>query len=309
MGDAVAAAMRLPFASSADCTFSAGTDYQASGSKCPQAPCADLGGQGSAKGYDSTDQQACCDLCEAYDGDGAPCHFGVFNSQDKKCYLKDASAARKTGRAINHGCELTKYAGGGGVLSAGGSLGLLPLVGVLCLLALLYCVAGVTMGKRRDGGGLLARHPHYKAWASVGGLVWDGVHFARGGGGGGGSRAVAAEAHTNMAVPERFQTAAVEPLVRERSPRKKQSGKNRKSSRTLPPPKAAAADAVSGSGTTASRRQRPTAADEEAEASAAAAAAVSAPPPPPLAPVREWQPTRTGFLAVGARETGVKQQL
>jgi hypothetical protein len=36
---------------------------------------------------------------------------------------------------------------------------------------------------------------------------------------------------------------------------------------------------------------------------------VSAPPPPPLAPVREWQPTRTGFLAVGARETGVKQQL
>ena len=33
---------------------------------------------------------------------------------------------------------------------------------------------------------------------------------------------------------------------------------------------------------------------------------VSVAAPPPAPPREEWQPTRTGHLAIGARETGVK---
>ena len=290
-----------------DCRFTSEIDYQAPGSKCPQKPCADLGGKGSSNGYDAADQQACCDLCDAYHGDGAPCHFGVFNSDQKKCYLKDSSAKPKKGREIDHGCELSKYADGGGILTSGdGSLGLLPLLGLLGLVALLYCGAGMAVGSKGRDGGLLTRHPHYQTWLSVGGLVRDGVHFARGG------RSACSpgrvpEGSAPSAFPERFHTAGAEPLLRDQAPavrkktregkgggRKRNGGGEKSKNNT--------------SRMAAQRAQLPTGED-----SLPAVAAVAAPPPVVAAaaaePTREWAPTRTGFLAIGARETGVKLQL
>ena len=130
------------------------------------------------------------------------------------------------------------------------------------------------------GGGIGIRsrgRPHFYAWAQFHGLVRDGVAFTRRGGKSASEAAPAISLRSPLRVPAATghsgQTKKSSHHKKKKSSHK--SGTNRGESATGP---------------------------------AAATHADAAPWAPPAAQ-REWMPTRTGHLALGARETGVKVRL
>jgi hypothetical protein len=158
----------------------------------------------------------------------------------------------------------------------------------------LYVGVGAVLGARRrrrgqapppPGGrrGGLAAHPHYGWWRSVALLVVDGIAFVRGSGGG--AARIIASARTT-AVDESVSAGLLSPGSKKSNKKLgKKSGKVKKQT-------------SKGHKNRADGRQR--------QAKTPSAASVIA----TQEPVKEtWQPTRTGHLAVGARETGVKVQM
>jgi uncharacterized membrane protein YgcG len=182
-----------------------------------------------------------------------------------------------------------------------------PLVLTCGFLALAYVGTGVVFGRRREGakGPLLQQHPHWNLWRELGGLVADGVTFTSGrlllrrasgrsragrgggGGGGGGGRS--------------------EPLLAAAGGGGGSGGggggggrKSKRGSRDIGSSQKKKSKSKIKKG---GRKEK----DKDKDVAAALAMLADAPPAPQ--PAREWAPTRTGHLAVGARETGVKVQM
>ena len=155
------------------------------------------------------------------------------------------------------------------------SWGVAFLLGVALALAC-YVGGGVAMGRSSSGaavGGLRA-HVHYTYWESAAGLVADGVLFATRGKGGGDL------SHRAVCVGYVQDTSSVDKVLKKQSSRKKLK-KEKKEKK---------GKGSSSKASDTSRRQ-----------------GHCNPPPPPQPRLRSgWQPTRTGHLAVGARETGVR---
>ena len=171
-----------------------------------------------------------------------------------------------------------------------------PLLGAVLLGSMLYVGGGgvaATMARGPDLGRRgLAAHPHYTRWQAAYALVIDGVAFALG------RRSRAATPHTADSDDGRSSTRSLrQPLAaagsapgknpavqsdakaRARSKNEKGKEKERGKSKKGKEPRKGKQDQT----------------DPE--------------PPPaqqPPAAAPEWKPTRTGHLAIGARETGVK---
>ena len=155
-----------------------------------------------------------------------------------------------------------------------------------------YVGGGAVAGKKTGGGhqkGWLASHPHYGMWQEGGALCRDGLNFSRGGGGGGGRRRAGGSreregpllAAAGGGSDDGGGGGGSSKRSKSKSQKEKQGlGKSSKQS-------------------SKSKRRGGTPIEEENKERGITAAEVPAPPP-------EWKPTRTGHLAVGARETGVK---
>ena len=162
------------------------------------------------------------------------------------------------------------------------SLGLVFVL-VFLLASAVYVGGGLAYGRRTRGGGGLASHPHFQRWSFFAGLVMDGVGVVRGckdGGGGVRTRSAATTASASRDDPRNQLAVSVSSHKSGKSGKKqsKKGGGNSKKTK-----KAHA---------------------EPLLQPATGTLAAQVPPP-----TREWQPTRTGHLAAGARETGVKVQL
>ena len=159
-----------------------------------------------------------------------------------------------------------------------------PMLLIGGIVALAYLAGGVVYGRSTAGAtaagsakgsaaapvAMLRDHPHSTKMAELYGLVRDGMVYARSGGG--------------RARPARAACGGGRSSGRTSDDEYSSSKKDKKKSRS----KKAGKD----------REQALLVTD------AGAVSPAAAPPPAPAA--REWTPTRTGHLAVGARETGVK---
>lgn len=146
----------------------------------------------------------------------------------------------------------------------------------------LYLGLGMALGGRRKG---LAAHPHFTRFQQLGQMCHDGVAFARSRGRANASAALAERLHNGSSRRgedggrgEGGGTRAASNGKKQKKDTKKQK-KDRKSKKG------------------------------DGQASLALEDAAPAAPEVVVAPAREWAPTRTGHLAVGARETGVKVQM
>jgi hypothetical protein len=144
----------------------------------------------------------------------------------------------------------------------------------------LYVVVGLALGKNKGRGAraggqgwVLAAHPHYDVWKEVGALFTDGVNFAKGA-----PRRRRVHHHENSSRREALLNVGDHPAS-EGSSNRRSKKKGSKSK-----------DKKKQSGAKSSSMSKP----QEDH------------PPLAPAPMREWAPTRTGHLAIGARETGVK---
>lgn len=222
-------------------------------------------------------QQACCEACST----DVTCVAAVL-SPDKKgdktggCWLKDKVDIKQPHKPccgkISMACVLEERDDGEEV---NGGVPLNP--GVFALLILggagvLYCGGGYAVGLSRGQ----RRHPHEGMWR-------DGLARLKGGG-----RSRVADRASRPSKddvengrPKRSSNAG--------SIRSTGSGKSGKSGRSKKGKK--------------EKKDRRKSDDLTAPLAAAPPTAVEPPPAP------EWQPTRTGHLAVGARETGVKVAL
>ena len=146
---------------------------------------------------------------------------------------------------------------------------------VLALALGCYIGGGVAMGWGSSGAGRLQAHLHYRHWETAAGLVADGVLFAKRGASGGG--------RGSQTIGYVQDTSSIEPLP----PPKKQSSRSSKKKKPKEKEKQKGDSRSNSSGDSGS----------------------NAPKTQTGAPGKEWQPTRTGLLAAGARETGVKVNL
>ena len=158
-----------------------------------------------------------------------------------------------------------------------------------------YVGGGLVMSRSRGRGGL-SSHPHYRQWQALSGLCRDGLQFCASGGrrrngapGGGGVSRRNTGGGGGSGLSDRFDVD--KPGGEESSSEGRSSSKKGKKQKKHKKQKKSA-----------SGRER--AAGGDAVEPPQAAAAVAAPAPA----AREWAPTRTGNLSVGARETGTRHQ-
>jgi hypothetical protein len=233
-------------------------------------------------------QQECCEACSADES----CYAGVMalakeGDTTGDCWHKDKVDMAKPGKPCcgkhSMGCTLEERDNGEEV---NGGVPLSPVVFVLMVLGgagALYCGGGFAVGLRR-GGEQRGRHPHqhlWRAWAVDG---WAAVS----GGGRVGAAATGRATARGGGVPT------------EAAGRRSERSTGARADRST---------GARGSGKKKSKGKKEGKSKRKGgsrDLEAALSAPHSAPPAPAPAPPMEWQPTRTGHLAVGARETGVK---
>ena len=171
-----------------------------------------------------------------------------------------------------------------------------PFLGAVMLVSMLYVGGGVaaTMAGGPDRGRWgLAAHPHYNRWEAAYALVIDGVAFALG------RRSRAATPHYADSNDGRSSTRSLcQPLVAAgsapgKNPAAQSDAKARARSKKEKGKEKEREFSKKGKGPRKGKQNQ----TEDPE-----------PPPAPQSPAAtpEWQPTRTGHLSGGARETGVK---
>jgi hypothetical protein len=246
-------------------------------------------------------KEICCDLCSEQDS----CHAGIWTPAGKAsgtsnkdlpatCWFKNAAAVKPANEVKlkdNTACVPGEYATAAdralgteaddGVQSHSGLILALLLLGIMGAYGGGGLAVGHCQGRRQNGGELIDLHPHAQALRNLKGLVHDGVQgLVLGGRRGDGDRG-GSERRASLIGTKSAKSAKSSSKSKKSSGDKSKKGSSSKET------------GDSSSGKSKSRAE--------------------ATPPPPLAEpepaAREWQPTRTGHLAVGARETGVKVQL
>ena len=145
----------------------------------------------------------------------------------------------------------------------------------------------------------LRQHPHWQHWCALGALVTDGCSFLAAVGRSGARGRRAGRVGGGLREP----LAATSPGGG--SPEERRRGSSASSSHRSHSSKR------SSSGKSSSKNKKDKGQKDSRKGKKSKKATTPPPPPPveapaPAAVAPEWKPTRTGHLAVGARETGVK---
>ena len=137
----------------------------------------------------------------------------------------------------------------------------------------------------------LRHHPHFELWSGLGALVKDGCSLS--------AARLGLKPSSSNSSRGPLQTSLVPPTASNHPPDRRGSSIS-VSSRDSGKSKSKNRSSRRGKRSKRSNQAKTSKRDKDEEVTHAVATA----PTPTLA--KEWQPTRTGLLAVGARETGVK---